>query len=92
MVEKGKMERIIKRFGEDKILLALYRYYISDITFEKAAEEANVPVYFLVQYVNDNNLPIVLTEKDVTDGIRKVMILMRKEGMDICKLHIPISA
>lgn len=92
MIGNRKMERIIKRFGEDKILLALYRYYLSDITFERAAEEASIPVYFLVQYVNDNNLPIVLTEKDVTDGIQKVIKLMKEEGMDISKLQIPISA
>lgn len=91
MFRKGKLERIMKKFGEDKILLALYRYYISDITFERAAEEANVPIYFLVQYVNDNNLPIVLTEKDITDGIQKVIKLMKEEGMDVSKLPMPIS-
>jgi hypothetical protein len=84
---KGKMGRILEQYKE-KILLGLYKYYLSDITFEKVAEEANVPIYFLVQFVNDNNLPIVLTEKDATDGIQKVIKLMKKEGMDVTKLPI----
>jgi len=86
---KGKMGRILKKFEKD-ILLALYKYYMSDITFERAAEEANVPVYFLVQYVNDNNLPIVFTDKDMSDGIKGVVKLMRKSGMDVHALPIPV--
>ena len=70
------------------ILVALYRYYTNDITFERAAEIANAPIYFLVQFVNDNDLPIVHTDKDVTDGLHKVLELMKKEHMDISKLKI----
>ncbi len=84
-----EIDKIPKEMKE-KILLALYKYYLSDITFERAAEDANVPIYFLVQYVNDNYLPLVYTDKDVTDGIRKVIILMKKEGMDTTKLKIPL--
>jgi hypothetical protein len=42
VVEKLK----IKPEEEKRILLALYRYYLSDITFEKAAEEAKVLCMF----------------------------------------------
>jgi len=83
------MNHILKQF-ESNILLALYKYYLSDITFEKAAEEAKVPIYFLVQYVNNNNLPVVLTDKDVTDGIKKVVLLMKEKDMDVTKLQIPV--
>jgi len=82
-----KMQRILKKF-EERILLALYKYYLSDITFERAAEEANVPIYFLIQYVNHNNLPIVHTEEDVRIGIEKVRLLMGKTGMDTKKLPL----
>ncbi len=77
---------------ESKILLALYKYYLSDMTFEKVAEDANVPIYFLVQYVNHNNLPIVHTEKDVRDGYSKVIGMMIKKGIDVSKLKIPLPA
>lgn len=86
---REKMNHILKQF-ESNILLALYKYYLSDITFEKAAEEAKVPIYFLVQYVNNNNLPVVLTDKDVTDGIKKVVLLMKEKDMDVTKLQIPV--
>ena len=75
---------------EKRILLALYKYYLEDITFERAAEEANIPLYLFVKYVNDNNFPIVHTDKDVTEGIRKVIELMKKKGMDTSKLPIPM--
>jgi hypothetical protein len=77
---------------EEKILLALYRYYLHDITFEKVAEDAGVPLYFLIKYVNDYNLPIVHTDKDVTDGIKKVLNLMKEKGMDTSKLEIKLPA
>ena len=72
----------------EKALVALYRYYLNDITFEKTAEDAGVPIYFLVQFVNDNDLPIVHTDKDVTDGIKKVLRLMKDSGMDTRKFEI----
>ena len=87
MIMKGKMGRILEPHKE-KMLLSLYRYYLSDMTFERVAEDAHVPVYFLVQFVNDNNLPIVFTEKDVRDGLHKVVELMRHEGIDTTKLPI----
>ena len=88
---KEKTPVIPKEF-EKKILFALYKYYTRDITFEKAAEEVNVPIYFLVQFVNHNDLPIVHTDKDVTDGIQKVITLMKKKGMDVSKLEIELPA
>lgn len=77
---------------EKDILVALFRYYVNDITFERAAENANIPIYFLIQYVNDNNLPIVHTEKDITDGIQKVVRLMERKGMDTGGLKLPVQA
>lgn len=74
---------------ENKILLALYRYYLQDITFERAAQEAGVPLYLFIKYVNDNDFPIVHTDKDVTEGIRKVVELMKQKGIDVSKLPLP---
>jgi len=91
MIMKGKIGRMLEPYKE-QILLGLYKYYLTDITFERVAEEAKVPIYFLVQFVNDNNLPLVLTEKDITDGLQKVVRLMKKEGMDVTKLKLPIPA
>ncbi len=79
----------IKNEDEKNILLALYKYYLNDITFERAAEDAHIPIYFLVSYVNDNNLPIVHTDLDVTEGVQKVVHLMVKRGMNVSKLKIP---
>ena len=86
------LKKEIPKELKEKILIALYRYYLNDITFERAAEDAKVPIYFLVQFVNDNNLPIVYTDKDVTDGLKKVWVLMRKEGMDTNKFKIQLPA
>lgn len=77
-----KLHKKIKEM-EEKILFALFRYYLNDITFERAAEDGHVPIYYLVQYVNDHNLPIVHTEKDVTTGVHKVMGLMKTKGMNV---------
>jgi len=76
---------------EKNILFALYKYYLNDITFERVAEDANIPIYFLVRYVNDNNLPIVHTEKDITDGVRRVVELMKTKHMDVSCL-IPVQS
>jgi len=84
-------KKIPKEF-EEKILLALYRYYLHDITFEKVAEDAGVPLYFLIRYVNDYDLPIVHTDKDVTDGVKKVLELMKEKGMNTGKLEIKLPA
>lgn len=71
---------------EKGILVALYRYYIEDVTFEKSAEDAGIPIYFLIEYVSDHKLPMIHTEKDVSEGIRKVFELMKKRGIDVKKL------
>ena len=86
MVMKSKIG--VPEEYEENILVALYRYYTNDLTFEKVAEDARVPVYFLVQYVNDNDLPIVLTEKDVTDGFQKVIALMKEKGINVSKFNV----
>jgi len=80
----------ISHADEERILLALYRYYLSDITFERAAEEANVPLYVFIEYVNDKEFPIVHTDKDIIDGVRKVIKLMKEKGMDVRKLPMPV--
>ncbi len=79
----GLLSKEIKK----RILLALYRYYLEDITFEKAAEKADVPLYLFIKFVNDNCFPIVHTEADVREGIKKVMKLAKKEGI---KLPMPV--
>jgi hypothetical protein len=88
MIDMAMKKNDIPKEFEKNILFALYKYYTRDITFERAAEEANVPIYFLVQFVNHNDLPIVHTEKDVTDGIQKVVRLMEEKGMDVSKLKL----
>jgi len=66
---------------EAKILQALQRYYLDDITFERVAEEAGLTLRELIEYFNKFELPIVHTEKDVTEGIKKLDALMHKHGM-----------
>jgi hypothetical protein len=80
--------KVPKEF-EGKILLALYRYYVEDVTFERVAEDANIPVYFFIQYVNDNELPMIHTEGDVKEGIKKVLHLMEKKGIIAAGLKVP---
>jgi hypothetical protein len=47
-------------------------------------------LYVFIEYVNDNEFPIVHTDKDVTDGIRKVIKLMKEKGIEVKKLPIPV--
>jgi predicted HTH domain antitoxin len=67
----------LKKEERERILIALYRYYLDDITFERAAEEANVPLYVFIKFVEDNKLPIIYTYKDTNQGIKKVFKLLR---------------
>ena len=70
-----------------KILVGLYHYYLEDITFERAAEKAGVPLFVFIKFVNDNSLPIVHTEADVREGLKKVAALAKKVGI---KLPMPV--
>lgn len=67
--------------NETSVLVTLQRYYLDDITFEKVASDAGIALYELIEYVRKNELPIVLTEEDRVDGIRKVSELMEKHGV-----------
>lgn len=66
---------------EKRLLMALQRYYINDISFEKVADIAEITVYELIEYVKEHELPIIHTEKDVTEGIRKMNLLLEKYGL-----------
>lgn len=66
---------------EGNLLRALQRYYLEDISFERAAEEAGVTIHELVEYVKKHALPVIHTEKDVVDGLRKVNNLMQIHGV-----------
>lgn len=72
-----KFETKLPKQMENGILAALYKYYTTDVTFERVAEDAGIPVYFLIQYVGDHELPMIHTENDVKEGIRKVLQLNR---------------
>lgn len=84
-----KLRMELQKEMEKKILVALYKYYTNDVTFERAAEDENVPIVLFVNYVNDNDLPIVHTDKDVIVGRQKVIALMRERGLDVSKLRLP---
>ena len=66
---------------EAKVLRALQKYYLDDITFERIAEEAGMTIYELIEYFNRYELPVVHTEKDVVEGIKKLDALMQRYGM-----------
>ena len=66
---------------EGKVLAALQMYYLGDITFERVAEEAGITIYELIEYFKKHELPIIHTEKDVADGIKKLDELMERCGM-----------
>ena len=55
---------------ETKILVALQRYYLDDITLERVAEVAGLTLHELIEYFNKFELPVVHTEKDVVEGIK----------------------
>lgn len=67
--------------NEAKVLRALQKYYLDDITFERVAEEAEITIHELIEYFNRYELPVVHTEKDVVEGIKKLDTLMQRHGM-----------
>jgi len=73
----------VKKEEHERILAALYHYYLEDITFEKAAEEAGVPLFVFINFANNNNLPIVHTEEDVREGFKKVLALAKKAEINL---------
>lgn len=70
-----------KMFDEDRVLLALQRYYIDDITFEKAAHDAGITIYEMIEYTRKNKLPVILTDDDRVDGIKRVSYILEKRGL-----------
>ena len=66
--------------NEAKVLRALQKYYLDDITFERVAEEAEITIHELIEYFNKYELPVVHTEKDVVEGIKKLDTLMQSLG------------
>jgi len=66
---------------EVKVLLALQRYYLGDISFERVAEEAGISVYELIEFVRQNDLRLVLTDEDRVEGLEKVSEMLEKHGI-----------
>jgi len=66
---------------ELRMLLALQRYYIDDITFTRAAREGSVGISELIDFMGKNDLPIVYEEADMVEGIRKVSLLLEERGV-----------
>lgn len=69
----------LKHVDEERVLNVLHRYYAAgDISFERAAREAGITVYEMIEYVRRKKLPIVWTEQDKADGARRVDMLLKK--------------
>ncbi|MBI2084128.1 MAG: hypothetical protein HYT70_00740 [Candidatus Aenigmarchaeota archaeon] len=83
-----KLKMKLPKELEVRVLTALYKYYTKDVTFERAAEDENIPIVLFVNYVNDNDLPIVHTDKDMSVGIQRVLVLMKERGMKVDKLRL----
>jgi len=66
---------------ELRVLLALQRYYVDDVTFARAAREASVSISELIDFMGKNDLPIVYEEADMVEGIRKVSRLLEERGV-----------
>ena len=66
---------------ELRVLLALQMYYIDDVTFARAAREANISISELIDFMGKNDLPIVYEEADMVEGIRKVSRLLEERGV-----------
>ena len=76
------MARYAKTFqsiDEKRVLKVLERYYRrNEISFERAASEAGTGVYLMIEYIRKHKLPIVWTEIDRAEGLRKVKSIMNK--------------
>jgi len=62
------------------MLLALQRYYVDDVTFARAAREVGVSISELIDFMGENDLPIVYEEADMVEGIKKVSGLLEERG------------
>lgn len=66
---------------ETRLLLALQRYYLGGISFERVARDAGTAIQELIDYVRAKDLRIILTDKDRVEGLKKVSSLMEQHGM-----------
>lgn len=65
-----------------KLLLALQRYYLEDISFGRAAGDAGVTLSELIDFLAENDLPLVYEEADVVEGVRRVSELLERRGVE----------
>lgn len=66
---------------ERRILCVLQKYYLEDISLERAAEEESALLLAVIDYMIKNELPFVHEVEDITEGIQKVDKLMERVGM-----------
>jgi len=71
----------MKGMDERKTLCVLQKYYLEDVSLERAAEEESVSLLAVIDYIIKNELPFVHEVEDVTEGIKKVDKLMERVGM-----------
>jgi len=68
----------MKKNKTKSILTALHQYYSENISFEKAAEKARVPLFLFIKFVSDNNLPIIHSKADAEKGLKQLLRLCAK--------------
>ncbi|MEM2936107.1 MAG: hypothetical protein QW231_02900 [Candidatus Bathyarchaeia archaeon] len=71
----------MEEMDERRILFVLQKYYLEDVSLERAAEEESVPLLAVIDYMIKNELPFVHEVEDISEGIKKVDKLMERVGM-----------
>jgi len=66
---------------ELKALIQLQRYYLGEISFQRAAYEARVSVYELLEIVRKYGLRMIGSDRDRVLGLRRVCELLEERGV-----------
>jgi len=72
--------RSMDRDKELRMVLAMQRYYLDEFTFQRAAEEAGVSVYELIELVRKHDLRLADSVEDIRLGLERVDKLLEKYG------------
>ena len=71
----------MRKDKELRMLLAMRRYYLGEFTSQRAAEEAGVGLYELVELVRRYDLRLADSAEDVRLGLERVDKLLEKYGV-----------
>jgi len=66
---------------ELRALIAMQRYYLGEISFQRVAYEAGISIHELLELVNKYDLRIISSDEDVVEGLRRLSEVLESKGI-----------